>query len=281
MKNCEINLRDPFVLKDNGKYYLYGTRAVNFGTRTGGFDVYVGDDLENWSEPKQVFDSVKAGLNASSNWAPEVHKYNGRYYMFVTFTMPNTRRGTHVLVSDSPLGPFVPHSDGAVTPHNWSSLDGTLYVENGVPYLVFCHEHTQIIDGAMCFVRLSDDLRESVGKPVTLFRASQPFWVKKKVPLRHYVTDGPFMFRTKDGVLLMIWSTFIDGEYAECVVRFNDGRLGGSLEHLEPLSVRDGGHGMLFTAKDRLFFVCHSPNTREKEHPVFFEAEDLGDNLEI
>ena len=45
----EINLRDPFILADNGRYYLYGTRgSVKFGEAYG-FDVYVSDNLENWS----------------------------------------------------------------------------------------------------------------------------------------------------------------------------------------------------------------------------------------
>ena len=64
MKNQDINIRDPFVLVHEGKYYMYGTRAKNFGCKTGGFDVYIGTDLENWSEPKQVFDSEKQGFNS-------------------------------------------------------------------------------------------------------------------------------------------------------------------------------------------------------------------------
>ena len=39
MKNSEINIRDPFVLYENGKNYMYGTRAKDFGRKTGGFDV--------------------------------------------------------------------------------------------------------------------------------------------------------------------------------------------------------------------------------------------------
>ena len=34
----DINIRDPFVVCENGKYYLYGTRANNFGKKTAGFD---------------------------------------------------------------------------------------------------------------------------------------------------------------------------------------------------------------------------------------------------
>nr|MCR5040729.1 family 43 glycosylhydrolase [Clostridia bacterium] len=138
MKNSDINIRDPFVLVRDDAYYLYGTRAADFGRQTGGFDVYTSSDLENWSGPKQCFDSAAFGMNREVNWAPEVHEYGGAYYMFATFTKENGLRGTYILRSDSPEGPFAPHSAGAVTPCDWECLDGTLYVEDGRPYIVFC-----------------------------------------------------------------------------------------------------------------------------------------------
>lgn len=63
MKSNEINIRDPFVIYEDGKYYMYGTRAKNFGKKSGGFDVYISTDLENWSEPVECFGSVKYNLN--------------------------------------------------------------------------------------------------------------------------------------------------------------------------------------------------------------------------
>ena len=57
LKCKDINIRDPFVLYEDGKYYLYGTRARFFGMKVGGFDVYVSDDLENWSRPTECFNS--------------------------------------------------------------------------------------------------------------------------------------------------------------------------------------------------------------------------------
>jgi beta-xylosidase len=114
MKINEINIRDPFVLFENGKYYMYGTRGKNFGQKTGGFDVYVSTDLENWSEPIECFNSEKYNMNSNVNWAPEVHKYKDAYYMFATFTKPNGLRGTYILKSDTPLGEFKPHSKSAV-----------------------------------------------------------------------------------------------------------------------------------------------------------------------
>lgn len=277
MKNNEINIRDPFVLAEGNTYYMYGTRANNFGRNVGGFDVYTSTDLENWSAPIECFDSDAYGMNTDVNWAPEVHKYDGAYYMFATFT--NGLRGTYILKADSPLGPFKPHSNGPVTPKKWECLDGTLYIENGVPYLVFCHEHTQIYDGAMCYIELSGDLTHSVGEPVTMFRASDPAWVKIKLQFKHYITDGPFMFRTKNDTLLMIWSTYIHKKYAECVVRFNDGTITGSFEHLTPLIDDDGGHGMIFTANEKLYLTYHTPNKSGCEHPAFTEIVDNGNFL--
>ncbi|MBR6567415.1 MAG: family 43 glycosylhydrolase [Clostridia bacterium] len=281
----DINIRDPFVLYENGKYYMYGTRAKNFGIKTGGFDVYMSDDLKSWSRPHECFNSKRYRMNFMVNWAPEVHKYKGKYYMLATFTRKSCRmRGTFVLRADSPLGPFVPHSRGPVTPEEWECLDGTLYIgKDGKPYIVFCHEHTQIIDGTVCYAPLSDDLTEIAGEAVTLFKASEPYWAdKSKSKLEHRITDGPFMYRTKKDELLMLWSTYIKGQYAECLVRFTDGEIGTAFEHLEPIVDNDGGHGMVFSGKeDKLFLTYHTPNTKGSEHPHFVSVEDKGDCLLI
>lgn len=274
LKADKINLRDPFILNENGVFYMYGTRAKDFGKGVGGFDVYKSNDLVNWSEPIVCFNSVENNLNNEVNWAPEVHKVGSEYYMFATFTQDNGKRGTYVLKANDPIGPFVKHSNGAVTPTDWECLDGTLYIENSTPYLIFCHEHTQIIDGTVCFVRLNEDFKNAVGEPTVLFSASSPYWADKKPKGEHYVTDGPFMYKTKSGTLLMIWSTFIKKQYAECVVRFNDNLINGSFEHLPPLIDNDGGHGMIFKVNGKPYLTYHSPNKRNREHPKFVELEE-------
>ncbi|MCR5782552.1 MAG: glycoside hydrolase, partial [Clostridia bacterium] len=155
------------------------------------------------------------------------------------------------------------------------------YVEDGTPYIVFCHEHTQIIDGTICYMPLTDDLRAPAGEPVLLFAASEPFYVKQPLGDGHYVTDGPFMFRSKTGELFMIWSTFPEGAYAECLVKFEGGSIRNGFEHLPPLIKDDGGHGMIFRARDKLFLTFHSPNRSGYERPHFVEVEDSGDMLRI
>ena len=281
MKGEDINIRDPFILNDNGRFYLYGTRAAHFGRGTAGFDVYTSSDLINWSDARECFNSKDFGLNRDVNWAPEVHKYKGAYYMLATFTKENGLRGTYILKSNSPMGPFIPHSDGAVTPFEWECLDGTLYIQDGKPYIVFCHEHTQITDGTICFAKLSTDLTKRISEPVTLFSASSPHWADKKPEGEHYITDGPFMFRTKNNTLLLIWSTFIGKSYIEALVRFKDGVINQNFEHLEPIITDDGGHGMIFKAKNKLFLTFHSPNRTDYERVKLIEIEDVGNSIKV
>lgn len=282
MKLSDINIRDPFILFENGKYYLYGTRAKNFGKKVNGFDVYVSDDLTEWSSPKECFNAEKFNLNREVCWAPEVHKYNGSFYMFATFTKENDKRGTYVLKSDLPEGPFVLHSRGALTPYDWECLDGTLYTDkNNKPYLVFCHEHTEVIDGTVCYVPLSDDLKAALSKPVYMFSGSSPYWADKKPEGEHYITDGPFIYRTKDGELLLMWSTSIKGKYAQCIAKSDNGEIDGEFVHLEPIITEDGGHGMLFFAGGRLILTYHTPNQTNFERPVLKEVKDNGSSIEL
>ncbi len=282
MKLTDINIRDPFILKEDNTYYLYGTRAKNFGQKVGGFDVYSSTDLVEWSMPIECFRSKWTKYNRWVSWAPEVHKYKGKYYMFATFTRENNLRGVFVLKADKPEGPFVPHSPKAVTPEEWECLDGTLYIDkNGNPYLVFCHEHTQIIDGTVCYIRLSNDLTECVGEPTYLFSGSTPHWADKKPAGEHYITDGPFMYRTKGDELLLIWSTFIDHKYAQCIAKSDNGEIDGNFIHLEPLITNDGGHGMIFEADGKLYLTFHTPNQTLSERPKFIELVDAGDKVAI
>lgn len=280
MKNSEINIRDPFVLAYNGKYYMYGTRATNTwepkSLDTIGFDVYISDDLENWSEPKPIFEYFDGFWGTRQFWAPEVHLYNGKFYLFASFIADGYQRGTAIFVCDTPDGTFKEHSDGAVTPKDWSCLDGTLYVEDGMPYIVFCHEWTQIKNGTMCALQLTPDLKESVGEVIHLWSAADPSWA---YDIREgngcYVTDGPFLLRKKNGELICIWSSFAKGEYVEAISRSSNGSIRGkwTIDN-KLLYEKDGGHGMIFTDLDgKSRFTYHYPNNTPNERPYFLEID--------
>ena len=280
MKRNEINIRDPYILLEEGTYYMYGTRGAECWGKGYGLDVYISEDLENWSEPIEVFTKTEDFWADQNFWAPEVHKYQGSYYMFVSFKSDNRCRGTQILKADSPKGPFLVHGNGPVTPENWECLDGTLYVENGKPYIVFCHEWLQVGGGEMCALELTQNLKEAVGEPVLLFKGSHPAWA---VGYKDgaYETDGPFMYRTKEGELMMLWASLRGSVYCEALSYSTDGTLFGKWEHKEQLLFEeDGGHGMLFKDKEGMLrFICHQPNETLKERPVLFEIEEYEKSL--
>ena len=201
--------------------------------------------------------------------------------MLASFTCDNGLHGTFSLVSDSLTGPFVPNSNGPLTPYGWECIDGTLYVDgSGVPYLVFCYEHTKITDGKICYVQLNEALDAAVGEVVTLFAASECEWVDP-VWDDHFVTDGPFLCRSQSNDLFMIWSSFIKGNYAELVVKFRDGKLGTEFEHLKPMLDSDGGHGMIFSDDKNTYFTYHTPNKSLSEHPEFCVVEYNSDCIRL
>ncbi|MBZ0305121.1 MAG: glycoside hydrolase family 43 protein, partial [Anaerolineae bacterium] len=209
LKNADINIRDPFVLPmlTEQQYYLYGTTgSETWTTSASGFECYTSPDLQSWEGPFPVF-RPPANFWADRNfWAPEVHVYQGRFYLFASFKAPNLCRGTQILVSDRPQGPFLPISDRPVTPSDWECLDGTLFVDaSHQPWIIFCHEWVQVGDGEICALRLSNDLKSAVGQPHLLFRASEAPWALEinSKGRKGYVTDGPWLHRLAGGQLLM------------------------------------------------------------------------------
>ena len=291
-KLSEMRIRDPFILAEPATktYYLYRSGGAKAGVLA-----FTSKDLDTWTGPLTVFQIPEGFWADQAIWAPEVHRYRGKYYLFVTFTSRQqlgkvhdrpamVGRGTQILVADSPEGPFKPFGNRAHTPAGWLALDGTLWVEDGVPWMVFCHDWTQIQNGTMDLVRLKDDLSDPAGDPVTLFKATDAPWVRSlKQPggQNHgYVTDAPFLYRTKSGTLLMTWSSFgVDG-YALAVANSKSGKIQGPwVQDETPLFKDDGGHGMVFrTFDDKLILVLHQPNSKT-ETARLFELEDAGDTF--
>lgn len=290
LNTAEIQIRDPYVLPrhEEGIYWLFGSTDPNIWSGQAiGFDCYRSSDLVHWEGPYPAFRAPEGFWSQTNYWAPEVHPYKGRFYMFATFGSPERTRGTQILVADQPQGPYVPHSQGPVTPDDWECLDGTLTVDDaGDPWMVFCHEWVQVTDGTVCAVRLTEDLSAPVGDPVTLFAASSAPWVDSVTSPRHgtgWVTDGPYVWREKDGALVLLWSSFRGGQYAQGLARSASGQVSGPWEHQpEPLYESDGGHGMLFTTRDdRVLLTLHTPNDTPHERAVFVPLIERGGWLSV
>jgi hypothetical protein len=271
----DLRIRDPFVvpLRERGEYLMFGSNGLQeWGNGHGpGFDCYRSRDLETWHGPIPAFRPDADFWSRQDYWAPEVHAWRGRWYMLASFKAPGRCRATHALVADHPEGPYRPVSPEPLTPRDWECLDGTLHVEEGRPWLVFCHEWLQIRDGTICAVPLSDDLSRPIGEPLLLFRASQSPWTRENDSGKAVgrVTDGPWLHRADDGSLLLLWSSFADQwRYGLAIARSSGGLRGPWFHHEQPLVADDGGHGMLFrTFAGELRLSLHRPNsTTERAH---------------
>lgn len=281
MRTSEINIRDPFVLVHEGRYFMYGTRGESCWGLMDGFDVYVGEDLEHWEGPFEIFHKNGDFWADRSYWAPEVYQHGDCFYLFATFGGEGRRRGTQILKSRDPLGPFEPISEGPVTPGEWECIDGTYFKEENRAYMIFVHEHTQIVDGEICLMPLEDTLSQAAGPAVSLFRASDALWVRPTGKDQHLITDGPFLHRCQDPdkTLVMIWSSFGESGYGQAVAKSVSGSVEGPwVQRHQLLFEKDGGHGMLFWGLDQaLYLTLHAPNTHKLERPVFrqIREEDL------
>ena len=116
-----IILSDPAVLADSatGLYYMTGT----------GGQLWTSPDLRNWSGPADVacVDTTSWMGKHPAIWAAELHRHNGRYYYFATFTNDSIiialgddgnipRRASHILVADIPPAPIVPPAMPTISP---------------------------------------------------------------------------------------------------------------------------------------------------------------------
>lgn len=291
MTTDQINVRDPFVLCHNGTYYLYGTdSATTWHGRPDGFSCWTSQDLNNWQGPFQVFSPDESFFADRNYWAPECYAFDGRFFLITTFGAPDRKKGIYILSSDSPLGPFAMHSDEALTPTDWTCIDGTLYRDDDeIPWLIFSHTFEDVPTGDMAAIPLSRDLKKPAGDPVVLFQAADAPWARP-VPFAKtefgldgdvYFTDGPCIHKMNSGKLMNIWSAWSERGYAVGMAVSDNGHIKGPWRHLaETLFPGDGGHGMLFQTFDgQLTYTMHYPNDKYAERPIFFKVAEEDNRL--
>ncbi len=292
LKRNDLRIRDPFVVLEGGRYYMTGTDFA-----PGVIRLYESADMENWEEPTVIFalPSEPTWIDAAKDlWAPEIHRYHGRFYLFFSPCGKSGRRGTQIAVADCVSGPYRMVKNGPATPKAQSCIDGTLYVEGGTPYIVYSHDWpdclrpgSDIFEGEIAAVALDENLCEAVGEPFILFRGGEPGFTKTD-PVNpqwggraRFGTDAPFLHRTPSGKLLLLWSPYFDKTYFVFGALSEGGSIRGPWHHQpKPIFADNGGHAMLFhDPKDGLSMAIHCPETYGRERLRVLRAEDRDDTL--
>jgi beta-xylosidase len=291
-----IRLSDPFILADpkTKMYYMTGTGGL----------LWKSPDLKLWKGPYKVIqiDTTSWMGPRPMIWAAEIHRYQGKYYYFATFTnraikidtvKENVidRRACHVLVSENPDGPYIPMKDSIYLPPGKPTLDATLWIDkDGKPYMVYCYEWLQNWNGTIEKIELKPDFSGTIGEGQVLFRASDSPWSREKDEngndRPNKVTDGPYLFQTSTGRLGMIWTSWIHDVYTQGVAYSESGTLVGPwIQEADPITPTNYGHGMLFQTLDgKWLMVIHSHkniNGRYVRIPHLFEVNLAGNKLAV
>ncbi|MFT3936618.1 MAG: glycoside hydrolase family 43 protein [Chitinophagaceae bacterium] len=219
-----VKLGDPFVLHDNGTYYVYGTGSKD------GFPAYKSTDLVHWQSIGQVYTATEKSFGIHSFWAPEVYKVNGKFYMFYsaqwrvnpTNELENFKIG--IAVADKPEGPFTDFSDKPVFDPGYPIIDADVFWDkDGRVYLYYsrcCYKHSveselatmakekgwynEIEESWVYGVELKKDFSGTIGKPVLLLRPpvsakdKQAEWESRSVTSKEVNrrwTEGSVTFR--------------------------------------------------------------------------------------
>ena len=289
LKTENIRIRDPYIVEKDGEYYMYS--STNDGQGGDSFPkdklqmiVYKSYDLENWSEPKAVFTYApsKHSRLVTELWAPEVHLYEGRYYALMSFKNNTGKRGTYIAVSDKPDGEFTLLSETPQTPEECSCIDGTLYVEDGTPYIVYSLDWPHhFVESECAYVgeiwarELSPNLSRGVGEPFRLFSSNEAP-ISRKTPhvleymgntVTRYGSDAPFLTRLSDGTLLFTWSPYLQDNYVVLGAVAEQGKIRSPYRHLDtPVFDGNGGHAMFFREADGSLKMCiHCPEREGDE----------------
>lgn len=177
----QIELSDPYILLDGGKYYAYGTRDND------GFRCYTSDDLRTWT-----YEGLALHKDNTTEkmlfWAPEVYHVGDKYIMYFT-----ANQHLYVATSDSPLGPFKQvggHQMQDVIGHDICIDSSVFFDDDGTAYLFFVRYDN---GNTIWQCQLEEDC--ITPKKETLRKCCEP--TQDWELLDGYVNEGPYVVKHK------------------------------------------------------------------------------------
>ena len=256
------------IIEHEGTYYLYSTGGTKLSVRTS-------KNLKSWSSSKQIFALSQTSWGVEKCWAPEVHKYNGKFYLFFCGTDSKGIFHGSVAVCDTPDGTFVPVTDQPLLNFSYSVIDLSLFVDDdGRTYIFYSKDcSTNKINGkkvSQSFgVEVSNDFTRLIGEPVL---CSEPTQAWETVSGNTIWNEGPVVFK-RNGTYYLLFSAnyYQSKDYAvgyctsdtvlglynkpkdSCILKGNGETITGS------------GHCNLLFIGDEIYLTYHShtvpPNT--------------------
>ena len=259
LTNSEINIRDPFIITYEGKYYMYGTEGENaFSGHQNRFLVYVGEDLQTWEGPYTIYENDGSFWADKQYWAPAMFVRDGVFYFYGAMGgSSRDTKGIFLFMAEDPLGPFAPVSDEPITQWEEDAIDAEIFEEDGKTYMVY----TKGMEGFYCG-ELNEGLDAFVGETWKLFDVNGCGWSQPMFG-NNILNDGAALLKTEDGRLLCFFSTTGPNGYNMGYAVSDNGKLSGNWECTanRMLVGASGGHNMFFTSLNGdVMTAYHCPN---------------------
>jgi beta-xylosidase len=272
-----IFIADPFVLLNDGTYYLYGTSAGD------GFKYWTSENLTVWEEKGYAFRKTSNSWGKGSFWAPEVIKYDNKFYMVYSAsgeTMYGKGLRLCLAVSESPAGPFT-DIHAPMFDLGFSCIDGHIFVDtDNKPYLYYemvgaVGEHWNnkgYLWGMVMGVELSADLSRPLHEQKLCLYPDQQWEGPRSMKARS--NEGMTVFKNK-GVYYMTYSGnhYADPNYGVGYA-VSDSPLGMWVKYENnpilksdtTISISGPGHNSIIKSPDNKewFIVYHSHANPDK-----------------
>ncbi len=262
---------DPFALRYEDTYYLYGTSPPRYG-----FKVWQSEDLVEWEDKGLAFDSRADGNNWGVNrfWAPEVTRYRDKFYMTYSAGDEDGAMKIAIAASKNPLGPFI-NIKAPLFDKGTSFIDGHIFIDDEIPYLFYVKDCSQnIINGrhiSQIFVQeMSRDLLSLKGLPRLAIQPDQQW---EGLMGKYQWNEGPFVLK-RNGIYYLMYSAnfFASADYGIGYATASS-PLGPWMKYeANPIAeknlsagVSGPGHNSVTTSPDgsELFIVYHSHSDPE------------------
>jgi len=213
---------DPWVIKKDNFYYYSHT----LGNRIALWKTQKMSELKN-AAVQTVWTAPSSGPNSRNVWAPELHFFNNKWYLYYTAGATsdlNTQR-SFVLENDSDdprVGTWVDKGKIFDPNADFFAIDGTIFTHNGINYYLWSGEtsatdHTQSI----YIARMSNPWTLETGR--TLISTPQFNWEINGAPPK--VNEGPEILKSAAGKIFLVYSAsgcWTD-EYALGILTLKDG----------------------------------------------------------
>lgn len=199
------SMADPGVFKDtDGTYYMYVT-----GT---GYPAFSSKDLVNWKYEKKVFSGSGKKWSTTGFWAPEVFKFNNKYYLTYSAAVDGSSpKRIGLAVSNLPLGPYADLSDQPFFIQNETrgTIDSHFFIdEDNRIYLYYtCVLDNEFFPGTnknrseIWVVEVAQDLSTTIGTPQMLTYPEQAWEFNSSS--NNYWNEGVQVFKHNNIYYLM------------------------------------------------------------------------------